>query len=186
MNRYRQRAMLNNREYTALVETGLYPEEPEVATDPPFENANGEIQNLLLENFRSVALISSVEGAVRANHYHKTDWHYTYVISGAVAYFWRPAKSGEKPRLRIFRAGKMFFTPPLVEHAMLFLSESEVMTFAKNIRDTSHHEEDVVRVPLIQKEEIVVMAPGSAAEKTSLTSRFKVTFPDVPGESEIV
>ena len=175
--------MLKNREYTALVEAGLYPDEPEVQIDLPFENKNGEIKNLLLENFRSAALIESVRGALRANHYHKTDWHYTYVLYGTVAYFWRPLKSEEKPQFKIFRGGKMFFTPPLVEHAMLFIGESQILTFAKNVRDEAHHEEDVVRVPLIQSEEIYV---ADKSVPSPLKLAFKVTFPSVPGESEIV
>lgn len=183
VTRYRQRAMLKNRDYTALVEAGLYPEEPEVHIDPPFENKNGEIRNLLLENFRSVALIDSVKGALRANHYHKTDWHYAYVLHGEVAYYWRPLKSEEKPHRKIFKAGQMFFTPPLVEHAMLFLVETQILTFAKNVRDEAHHEEDVVRVPLIQSEEVFVKSDSGSS---SLRPAFMVTFPSVPGESEIV
>ena len=141
--------MLSNRDFSALVDKGTYPEQVRVPLDAPFVNANGEIQNLLLERFTSAALITSVAGAVRANHYHKTDWHYSYVLRGSIWYYWRPAGAREKPRHEVFDKGAMFFTPPLVEHAMFFPEDSAFVTFAKNVRDHEHHEEDLVRVPLV-------------------------------------
>ncbi len=141
--------MLANREFSALVDAGKYPEQVAVPLDPPFINQNGKIQNLLLERFTSVALITSVAGSLRANHYHKTDWHYSYVVSGVVEYYWRPAGMREKPNHQRFGAGTMFFTPPLVEHAMFFPEATTFLTFAKNIRDHEHHEADLVRVKLV-------------------------------------
>jgi len=141
--------MLSNREFSALVDKGEYPDQVAVPLDEPFVNQNGQIFNLLLERFTSVGLINSVAGAVRANHYHKTDWHYTYVQSGVVEYYWRALGAKGKPNHQTFPAGTMFFTPPLVEHAMFFPADSAIFTFAKNIRDEKHHEADVVRLPLI-------------------------------------
>lgn len=142
--------MLSNREFSALVEAGKYPEQVAVPLDEPFVNANGVIQNLLLERFTSAAIITSVAGAMRANHYHKTDWHYSFVVSGAVDYYERPVGSRGRPTCERFAAGTMFFTPPLVEHAMFFPEPTTFLTFAKNIRDHEHHEEDVVRIKLVE------------------------------------
>lgn len=142
--------MLSNREFSALIEAGKYPEQVFVPLDEPFVNENGVIQNLLLERFTSAAIITSVAGAVRANHYHKTDWHYSYVVSGAVQYYDRPVGSKLLPKCESFAAGTMFFTPPMVEHAMFFPEPTSFITFAKNIRDHAHHESDVVRVKLIE------------------------------------
>ncbi|MGC4094735.1 MAG: hypothetical protein QM756_43820 [Polyangiaceae bacterium] len=141
--------MLSNREFSALVDKGTYPEQVSVPLDTPFTNHNGTIQNLLLERFSSAAVITSVAGSIRANHWHRTDWHYSYVVSGVVEYYHRLLGSGAKPKHERYEAGKMFFTPPNVEHAMFFPEATVFITLAKNIRDTAHHEEDVVRVPLI-------------------------------------
>src|SRR5262245_15003734 len=100
--------MLSNREFSSLVASGLYPDQVEVPLDAPFLNENGKIQNLLLERFTSAALIHSVAGSVRANHFHKTDWHYSYVVSGMVWYYWRPAGSRQQPQQARFGAGTMF------------------------------------------------------------------------------
>jgi dTDP-4-dehydrorhamnose 3,5-epimerase-like enzyme len=141
---------LSNREYSARVDTGTFPEQVGVPLDAPFVNENGVIQNILLERFTSLAIIKSVPGAIRANHYHKTDWHYAYVLTGSIWYYWRPVGSGVKPQRATFTAGQMFFTPPNVEHAMFFPEATDFITMAKNIRDTEHHESDVVRVKLIE------------------------------------
>jgi dTDP-4-dehydrorhamnose 3,5-epimerase-like enzyme len=161
--------MLSNREFSALVDQGHYPEQVAVPLDEPFANQNGEIFNLLLERFTSVGLIRSVAGAVRANHFHKTDWHYTWVQTGSVWYYWRPLGSKERPKHQLFPAGTMFFTPPLVEHAMFFPDPSVILTFAKNIRDQEHHESDVVRVGLI-----------AVHRDATADNGWRVSFPDAP------
>ncbi len=140
---------MNNAEYTSAVDRGEWPPTPTVPLDAPFVNANGEIQNLVLKPMQSVTALRSVKGAVRANHYHKTDWHYTYVATGAVAYYERAVGSAEVPEPIVYGPGQVFFTPPNREHAMLFLEESLIVTMAKNVRNHEEHEADLVRVVVI-------------------------------------
>ena len=55
----------------------------------PFKDDRGIIQNLVSLNksqIRSAVLIESKKGSLRANHYHKVDWHYCYIISGSIEY----------------------------------------------------------------------------------------------------
>jgi len=160
--------MLSNRQYSGLVDKGSYPEQVAVPLDPAFVNQNGSIQNILLERFTSAAVITSVAGSVRANHYHLTDWHYSYVVSGSVEYYHRPVGSKERPKHETYPAGTMFFTPPNMEHAMFFPEPTVFLTLAKNVRDHEHHEADVVRVPLVE-----------AKPDPSAPGRFVVTFPGV-------
>lgn len=142
---------MSNREYSALVDAGAFPDSVEVPIDPPFINENGAILNLLTERFTHAAILTSRPGAVRANHYHKTDWHYAYVIDGEVEYFHRPVGSGDAPTRERFPRGTMFFSPPLVEHAMFFPVPTTIITFARNARsEHDTHEQDLVRVKLIE------------------------------------
>ncbi len=143
---------MNNREYSALVEAGQYPADPTVPLDEPVVNGNGYILNLLTEQFTHAAILQSAAGSIRANHYHNTDWHYTYVISGEVEYCWREVGATCAPNVKVFKQGTMFFTPPLLEHAMVFREDAVIITFAKNARSEHQtHEDDLVRVPLIKK-----------------------------------
>jgi dTDP-4-dehydrorhamnose 3,5-epimerase-like enzyme len=140
---------MNNMEYTKKVDQGIFPANNLVPIDTGFVDARGEIKNLLLTPITSVAEIRSVRGAIRANHYHLTDWHYTFVVSGQVLYFERDVGSTEVPKHQTINPGQMFFTPPMREHAMLFSQDSVIMTFAKNIRSHENHEGDLVRVTVV-------------------------------------
>jgi hypothetical protein len=91
---------------------------------------------------------------MRANHYHKTDWHYAYVVSGKILYFERPVGSKEIPEPRVFLAREMFFTPPMREHVMVFPMETIFITMARNVRSHENHEADLVRVEFITNDRL--------------------------------
>ena len=138
---------MDNREYTDKVNIGNFPQTNLVPLDPPFEDARGTIQNLLLTPITSVAIITSKAGSVRSNHWHRTDWHYLYVMSGSMEYYERDLnQDGSQIQPTIVKAGEMVFTGPLKVHKTVFLEDTVLLSFAKNIRDHQHHEEDVVRV----------------------------------------
>jgi quercetin dioxygenase-like cupin family protein len=143
---------MNLEEYTSAVECGEYPVSPLVPEGDKFENDNGVIRNLLFKSVRSVALITSKKGSIRSNHYHKTDWHYLYVLSGYVMYLWRRVGSERPPARLIAHEGSMLFTPPGVEHAVLSLSDSRLISLARNARTHEAHEADVVRVNVLDRE----------------------------------
>lgn len=141
---------MTNAEYVAAVEKGLYPADPLVPLDEPFKNEAGRIRNLVFSNsLRGAEVVISKHGALRSNHYHKTDWHYLYVASGAVWYYWRDAGSKLRPERRVFNTGEMFFTPPRVEHATYFPQDTTLFSLSRNPRDHASHEADLVRVKLI-------------------------------------
>lgn len=135
--------------YQEAVDRGDWPGNPRVPLEPRFENSAGWIQNLLLRGCRSVAAILSLRGSRRANHFHKTDWHYTYVASGTVFYFERAVGFDEMPEPLVFRTGEVFFTPPMREHCMLFAEDTLIVTMARNERSHDKHEDDVERVEFV-------------------------------------
>ena len=112
----------------------------------PFVDARGEIRNLIDAPFGSAAVIASVKGAVRANHTHKTDYHYCWLQSGEVVYFHRPAGSKRKPQRWVIKAGQLFYTPPKYEHAMVFTKKSVMLVFARNNRMMENYEADTTRI----------------------------------------
>ncbi len=114
---------------------------------PPFVDDRGSIQNLIDASFTSVAVITCVKGAVRANHYHKTDYHYCWLASGEMDYHHRPAGSKNKAIRERIKAGQLFYTPPLTEHTMHFLQDSVFFAFSRNNRETENYEADIVRIP---------------------------------------
>lgn len=125
------------------------PQEVLVPLRQPFVDDRGQIQNLLDLPLESVAVIRSVKGAVRGNHYHKTDFHYCWLQSGGMVYFHRPAGSNAPPQRWVIRPGQLFYTPPLYEHAMHFTEDAVMFAFARNNREMPSYEADTVRVPSI-------------------------------------
>ena len=125
-----------------------WPASTVVPLEAPFVDSRGDIQPLVDARMKSAVLITTKKGAVRANHYHRTDWHYCYVLSGSIQYFERPTGSTAAPREVTVRAGEMFFTPPLTDHTMLFPEDTVFLVLGRNPRDQESYEADVVRVDL--------------------------------------
>ena len=98
---------------------------------------------------KSCVLISSKKNTIRANHYHKTDWHFCYVMEGSIDYYHRKVGDTYSPQLEKIKKGELFFTPPMVEHAMVFHEDTVFLTLGGNSRIQSEYELDLVRVELI-------------------------------------
>ncbi len=141
-------------------ERARWPKEPLVELEKPFSDVRGEIQPLVDEMMRSAVWIESKAGSIRANHYHKTDWHYCYVVSGAMDYFHRPTGSDQEPECIRVEAGSMAFTPPMVDHAMKFPVDCVFLTLGRNYRDQATYEADVVRVAVNAPEGALSWKPG--------------------------
>lgn len=119
---------------------------PIVQMEAPHKDERGMILPLADETMRSAVLITSKKGTVRANHYHHTDWHYCYVTKGEIDYYYRPVGSKDKPRKATIKAGENFFTPPMLEHAMVFTQDTEFLCLGRNPRDQATYEADITRV----------------------------------------
>ena len=125
------------------------PEEVIVALPAPFADSRGGIQPLVDRTIQSAVLITSKKGTVRANHYHKTDWHYCYVLEGRIEYHHRAHGSDAAPDAVIVEKGQMFFTPPMVDHAMVFLEDTTFLTLGRNSRAQEVYESDVERIEVV-------------------------------------
>jgi uncharacterized RmlC-like cupin family protein len=147
-------------------EKATWPDEPIVDLEKPFVDARGTIQPLVDEMMRSAVMIESTAGSIRANHYHKTDWHYCYVLSGEMEYFHRPAGTDVEPEMLTAGAGAMVFTPPMVDHAMRFPVDTVFLTLSRNPRDQETYEADVVRVPMVEVEGAITWKPGDPQKRT--------------------
>ena len=140
--------MTINTKPTTPEERASWPKTIIVPLEKPFVDERGAIQPLVDVAMESCVLISSKKGTVRANHYHRTDSHFMYVVSGAMKYFHRAAGSSSAPASVVVHAGEMVFTPPMVEHAVEFLEDSVFVNITGKPRDQGTYEDDLVRVEL--------------------------------------
>ena len=127
-----------------------FPKKVVIDLEAPFADARGAIQPLVDETMESAVMITSTKGTVRANHYHKTDWHYCLVIKGQIEYHHRPHGSESDPDVVIVGEGQLFFTPPMVDHAMVFLQDTMFLTLGRNSRRQEVYEADVERIEMVK------------------------------------
>ena len=111
-----------------------------------FKDKRGIIQPLCDLNMKSASLIVTEPNSWRANHYHKKDWHFIYVIEGIFEYYCRKTNSNEKTQKKIVKKGDLLFTGPMVDHAMLYTEKTQIICLSKNPRDQKTYEEDTVRI----------------------------------------
>lgn len=114
------------------------------------EGGRGRIIPIADGEFRTVMIIESKKGAVRANHWHKTDSHIMYIVSGKARYVENDPDRPAIPSLeRIVGPGDSILTEPLVPHAMEFLEDTVMVVAAKNERDTETYLNDIVKCQLL-------------------------------------
>ena len=90
--------------------------------------------------------ISSVDGAVRGNHYHKYTTQYTLVLSGKLYYI---SKNMVDNTIKegVFEKGTMIVSPPMEAHAMQAHEGScEFIAFASGPRGGHNYENDTFRL----------------------------------------
>ena len=132
-----------------LDDPSSWPSEKRISLPKAHVDARGAIQPLVALPMKNASLIISKKGALRSNHYHKTDWHFMYVLDGSIDYYYRPTGSPEEPKVMRINRGEMVFTPPLEDHATLFLEDCQMLVVSRNPRDQESYEADVVRVQLL-------------------------------------
>lgn len=117
---------------------------------PEFTDERGFISRLVDDdtiNFRAVLYIVSKKGAVRANHYHKKDYHSVYCLSGRFKYFEKDMrKLSSKIESVILKPGDLVLTRPMVAHRMKFLEDSIFLAVTTEPREQERYEEDTVRL----------------------------------------
>lgn len=129
----------------------MWPPTGLVEMDAPHSDARGSIQSLVNFPMKNLSLITSKKGAIRSNHYHLTDWHYMYILSGSFDYYYRPTGSDEELQCVKVKAGELIFTPPMEDHATVFLEDCNLLAMSRNPRDQETYEKDVRRVILIEE-----------------------------------
>ena len=130
-------------------EKATWPNHGVIKLEKPFVDVRGSIKPLVDIMMQSAVMIESKAGSLRANHYHKTDWHYCYIISGKIEYLHRPTGSNQTPETILVNEGEMVFTPPMIDHGMKFPVDTVFLTLSRNPRDQASYEADVVRVDMV-------------------------------------
>lgn len=112
------------------------------------DDPRGLIESICHDPVGSIIRIFSKAGSVRSNHWHRTDWHICYVVSGEMDYYEREVHGFEGKygiSKKTVKAGEWVKTGPLMEHTTVFPVDTVLLVFAKNARDEDSYDADLVR-----------------------------------------
>ena len=124
----------------------FYRDKDIIDTAQKIEDGRGFIQGICDLEMKSASIIFTKKNQWRANHYHKKDWHFIYVTKGSFEYYFRKTNSNEDIKKKIVNLGQVLFTGNMIDHAMFYTEETEILVVSKNPRDQQTYEEDTVRI----------------------------------------
>ena len=119
-----------------------------------FKDKRGWLKKILDGNFSSCIEIYSKKGSVRANHYHKKDTHFIYVINGEILYFYKDRKRRAKTRFKLMKKNDLFFTPAMQEHMAYFTKNTHFLAFSTRKRTKFDYEKDLIKVNMQDYQEV--------------------------------
>lgn len=139
--------MNNTPNLSSLFQKSHFKGYPLVAIPQEFQDYRGNIRNIADGTLGDVAFITSVKGAVRANHVHHLDWHLTFLVRGKMIYQWKESEDSDNHEKIEISAGQLFYTPTNTPHKMTFLEDSEFIAVSGLPRDKESYEIDTKRLP---------------------------------------
>ena len=110
-----------------------------------FENDAGWIQNLAEHPVGGVAVLFCKAGSSRSHHWHKTDSHDLYVLSGSMRYVESALPISGLPYQRTIVAGEMVRTGRHIMHSTYFPVDTSLISLSAHARTKAEHEADLVR-----------------------------------------
>ena len=122
--------------------------------EPEFVDERGGIARVVDQDkfpIRAVLKITSKAGTIRANHYHKNDYHYIYIESGKCEYSEKPSDDPKAPIETVtIGPGDLVLSEPGIIHAVKFLEDTVFYAFTTEKREQDQYEGDTVRVTIVK------------------------------------
>lgn len=109
---------------------------------PAFVDERGAITNLLEVPIEHVSLITCKAGAIRGNHHHIFDEHYSVIMSGKAMYYELRDGKLEAETLNLY---DMVFSPKGVPHAFWYIHQSVMVSFTTRQRNDGKYDQDTVK-----------------------------------------
>ena len=119
-----------------------------------YKDKRGYLLNILDKGFSSCIEIYSKKKTIRANHYHKKDEHFAYILKGKILFFYRDRKKNSKLNYKIVKKGDLFFTTYKQDHMAYFLENTHFLAFSSRKRSKFDYEKDLVRLNMHKETQI--------------------------------
>jgi len=117
--------------------------------EPSHVDKRGTIVDILEKvPIKHVGFITFKKGAIRANHYHKKQTQYTYVLEGEIKLVTKHFQGGKKS-IRITGPGDLVSIPSGFIHTYLATKKSSIIVLTNYPRGVKSFEEDTFRIKLV-------------------------------------
>ena len=113
----------------------------------------GFISSIVDDKIQNISIIFSKKNSIRSNHYHKKDFHYMFVLSGEMHYFYSEINS-DKINHKLIKKNEVIFTPSKDVHLSFFPKNTTLLVASGFPRDKKTYEKDTVRLELLNRYEI--------------------------------
>jgi hypothetical protein len=123
-------------------------------TGKVFKDERGYLLKILDKGFSSCIEIFSKRGSIRANHYHKKDEHFCYILKGEILFFYRNRKKGSKLNYKVMKRGDLFFTTYDQDHLAYFLKTTHFLSYSSRKRSKLDYENDLVRLNMDKEKKV--------------------------------
>src|SRR5260221_10600549 len=122
---------------------------------PEFIDERGYISRIIDQDefaIRSVLYIKRKKGSRGADHFHKKDAHFIYVLSGKVKYGERDMSKKNAPiEYTTLNSGDLVLSRPMIAHTTIFLEDTILFAFTTENRDREDYEKDTERIDFFDK-----------------------------------
>ncbi len=115
-----------------------------------YKDNRGEIYNVFEGRIEHIALITSKKGTVRANHYHKEDHQFIYLVTGEFESHCLDVKDPNKKQVLTVKPGDIIETPAYIAHAQKFTKDSVFLALTTRQRESGKYEEDTVAYQVVE------------------------------------
>ena len=123
-------------------------------TGKVFKDERGYLLKILDKGFSSCIEIFSKKGSIRANHYHKKDEHFCYILKGEILFFYRNRIKGSKLNYKVMKKGDLFFTTYDQDHLAYFLKTTHFLSYSSRKRSKLDYENDLVRLNMDKEKKV--------------------------------
>jgi len=111
------------------------------------EDNRGKIVDIFYKkNINHVAVVQSVKGSIRGNHYHKMTTQHMLITKGSLEYWHKPLGSTEEAEYVLLEEGDFVSTPPNEIHALNIVEDNEFIVFTEGVRGGKDYESDTFRL----------------------------------------
>jgi len=121
-------------------------DDPELPLERHEDHRGAIVDVFYKHSIDHVAVIKSVKGATRGDHYHKQTTQHMLITKGSLEYWHKPLGSEQPAACILLEEGDFVTTPPNEIHALRIVEDNEFIVFTEGIRGGKDYEQDTFRL----------------------------------------